>query len=381
MSAFDVVLVGGGLQSGLIVLAALARQPGLRVAVVEAGARLGGNHTWCFHPRDVPAAARAWMDPLVAHRWSGYDVRFPRLSRTLEGPYCAITSGRFAEVVGAAIAARRGCAAFLGRAATHVGAHEVRLEGGTSLAAPLVVDARGPTVERGARGHGYQKFLGVELELDRPHGVERPVLMDAAVPQRDGFRFFYVLPFGPRRLMVEDTYFSRAPDLDAPATRAGVLDYAARFGAVARILREETGVLPMPWTQTSSAPERSPLLAGYRGGWFHPGTGYSLPAATRLASHVAERLPGDVFGRDLERLHRAHRSQARYAEHLNRLLFHFFEPGDMRNVFERFYALPEGLIHRFYALSMTWLDRARIVGGRPPRGFSLSAALAAVEGP
>ena len=52
---------------------------------------------------------------------------------------------------------------------------------------------------------------------------------------------------------------------------------------------------------------------------------------------------------------------ARYAERLNWLLFHSFEPGDMRNVFERFYALPEGLIHRFYALSMTWLDRARIV--------------------
>jgi lycopene beta-cyclase len=44
-------------------------------------------------------------------------------------------------------------------------------------------------------------------------------------------------------------------------------------------------------------------------------------------------------------------------------------------VFERFYGLPEPLIHRFYALSLSRLDRARILIGRPPRGFSLGHAM------
>ena len=38
---FDVILVGGGLQSALIALAVLARQPGARVAIVERASRLG----------------------------------------------------------------------------------------------------------------------------------------------------------------------------------------------------------------------------------------------------------------------------------------------------------------------------------------------------
>jgi lycopene beta-cyclase len=369
---FDVVLVGGGLQNGLVLLGALARKPDLRVAVVEAGTALGGNHTWCFHPQDVPEAARSWLEPLVAHRWDSYDVRFPRLSRTLSGPYSAITSQRFAAVVGAKIAAAAG-ALHLGRTATRVGGREVQLDDGTTLAARLVVDARGPGVPPAAKSSGFQKFLGLEVDLDRPHGLERPILMDATGEQQDGFCFQYVLPFGPRRLLVEDTCFSRAAGLDAPASRARVMAYADRFGRVERVAREETGVLPMPWSNAAPDPEGPPLVAGYRGGWFHPATGYSLPAAARLACHVADRAPDEVFGRALRRLHRSHRGQARYAEYLNRLLFGAFEPGDMRNVFERFYALPESLIHRFYALSMTWGDRARIVGGWPPRGFSLSA--------
>jgi lycopene beta-cyclase len=48
----------------------------------------------------------------------------------------------------------------------------------------------------------------------------------------------------------------------------------------------------------------------------------------------------------------------------------------MWRVFERFYRLPEDLIERFYALSLSLPDRARILVGRPPRGFSIARALA-----
>ena len=46
---------------------------------------------------------------------------------------------------------------------------------------------------------------GVEVQLKKPHGLTAPMLMDAQVPQTDGYRFLYVLPFDPRTLLVEDT--------------------------------------------------------------------------------------------------------------------------------------------------------------------------------
>jgi lycopene beta-cyclase len=249
------------------------------------------------------------------------------------------------------------------------------LADGERIEAPLVIDARGPDPDAARPKCGFQKFLGLEIDFAREHGVARPILMDATVPQTDGFRFFYVLPMAARRLLIEDTAFSPSPELAPERMRALVLAYAAQFGRVESVGRVETGVLPMPWAASRPPPLTSPLVAGYRGGWFHPATGYSFPIAIRLACYVAAHAPRDVLGPGLAALQRTHRRQARYAEQLNRLLFTAFPPDAMWNVFERFYRLPEALIQRFYALSLTPLDRARILIGRPPHGFSLTRAL------
>jgi lycopene beta-cyclase len=55
----DYVLVGGGLQCGLLALALSARRPAPRLAIIEQADRLGGNHTWCFQDAEVPPALRA----------------------------------------------------------------------------------------------------------------------------------------------------------------------------------------------------------------------------------------------------------------------------------------------------------------------------------
>src|SRR5262245_10523728 len=103
-TCYDLVLVGGGLQNGLIALACLQRNPALRIALIERDRALGGNHTWALHPLDVPQAARPFVDPLIVARWAGYEVRFATRSRVLRVPYAAVSSQRFAAVVGAAIA-------------------------------------------------------------------------------------------------------------------------------------------------------------------------------------------------------------------------------------------------------------------------------------
>jgi lycopene beta-cyclase len=137
----------------------------------------------------------------------------------------------------------------------------------------------------------------------------------------------------------------------------------------------------MPWSSDMAVPERSPLIAGYQGGFFHPATGYSLPIALRLARHVAAHAPKEVFGGALSDLVREHKEQARYAKHLNALLFHAFAPEDMWNVFARFYRLPDALIERFYALQLTPFDRARILIGKPPKGFSLTQVISHLRSP
>lgn len=371
---FDYLLIGGGLSNALIAMAVLRQKPSARLALVERGPALGGNHLWCFHGFDLSEAGQALVEPLVVQRWSGYSVRFPALARRLQTPYAAVSSERLAEHVSSVFASHPNARLVLGRSVQSVRADGATLSDGEELSARVVIDARGPEAHPTEHVIGYQKFLGLELELDRPTDLEEPIVMDATVRQHDGFRFVYTLPLSPTRVLVEDTYFSDGPELDLAALRTRALEYAGNLGlSVARIARDETGVLPLP-SATRPARAGSPFAAGYAGGWFHPTTGYSFPIAARVALHVAASSPESLFGSSFELLVREHARQQRYACLLNRLLFQAAAGETRRNVLERFYKLPEPSIARFYALDTTAFDRARILCGRPPRGLSLGRA-------
>ena len=374
---FDYVLVGGGLSSCLLALALFRHRPGVRVALVEREPRLGGNHLWCFHAGDVEKA-HDFVAPLVAQRWPRYEVRFPGLERVLDEPYAAVTSQRLDRVVQRAFEEQHGSRPFLSRSAQHVEATRVLLDGGEELRASVVIEARGPNAFDPSGAAGYQKFLGLELALRRPCPLRDPLLMDAQLPQRDGFRFMYGLPLASDRVLLEDTYFSDSPGLDEAQTEAEIMAYSRRLGCeVDRIERRETGCLPLPtrmpgWERPGA---QAPLVAGYQGGWFHPLTGYSFPVAVRLAHAVATAAPERLRDEAWPALQREHGGQFRFAVLLNRLLFTAFAPEQRWGAIERFYRLPSPVVRRFYALSLTRGDRLRLLCGRPPRGFSLSRAL------
>ena len=208
------------------------------------------------------------VDPLVVHRWPGYDVAFPGHRRRLDSSYACVTSARFARCVAEALAIP-GSQLLTGTTALEVHADRVVLRTADSVVSELrgtaVIDARGP--DHGSpTACGWQKFLGQEFRLTAPHGLDRPMLMDATVQQRDGFRFVYVLPLGPDRVLVEDTYFSDGTLLDVAALRGEIASYiAARGWRIAELEREEVGVLPLPWQHEPPA-VMALLIAGYAGG-------------------------------------------------------------------------------------------------------------------
>lgn len=370
----DVVLVGGGLANGLIALRLRTLRPELKVVILERDARLGGQHTWSHFASDVSPAITAWLEPLIAHRWEGYDVRFPGHSRSLTTAYASITSDRFHDVVAAAV----GGGVLCGQAVRAVSDDRVNFGAGDTVEAPCVIDGRGPAPSP----HlvlGWQKFLGLEVELAAPHGLTGPIVMDATVDQLDGYRFLYSLPFSPTRLLIEDTRYSDGEALDVAALRADIAAYAAARGwTTASVVREEIGILPIALAGDIDAHWRDATTAqvGLRAALFHPVTGYSLPDAARLADEIAT-LP--VLTTMTVRACVEARSKQRWRERayyrlLNRMLFRAAEPGRRYVVLERFYRLSQGLVERFYAGRITLADKARILIGKPP--VPIAAAMA-----
>jgi len=363
----DLAIVGGGLAGGLIALAMAQRHPQARVLLIEREGSIGGNHVWSFFDGDVRDADRWLVDPAVAHRWpEGHDVRFPGYRRTLSTPYNSITSVRFdahlREVLGDRIV--RGEAAQLTPDA-------VMLADGRDIAAKTVIDARGGG-DISMLNCGWQKFVGQTLRLSVPHGLTRPVIMDATVPQIDGYRFVYLLPVGEKDIFVEDTYYSDGPELPVESIRARISDYAAAQGwAVETVVHEETGVLPVVYGGDFEAlwpTAETVARAGVRGGLFHPTTGYSLPDAVAFALHVAERWPidGAALAAGSRTWAKRHWASGAYYRLLGKMLFRAAEPASRFRIFQRFYRLSPALIQRFYAGRSTLADKLRILFGRPP---------------
>ncbi|HZK99284.1 MAG TPA: lycopene beta-cyclase CrtY [Caulobacteraceae bacterium] len=364
----DVVIAGGGLSGSLIALRLKALRPALRVLLLEREATIGGEHTWCHFATDVSPDIGVWLNPLVAHEWPGYEVRFPGHGRRLSTPYRAVTSARLHEVVTRAM----GPEAWLGVDVATVSPDRVTTADGRSAVAPLIIDARGPAPSADLM-LAWQKFVGREVRVAAPHGLTRPILMDATVPQIDGYRFLYVLPLSADRLLIEDTRYSDAARLDAGAISREIDAYAtARGWEIAAICRTESGVLPIALAGDIDAfwrrAQGGGVPVGLRAALFHPTTGYSLPDAARLADAIAAApalTTAAIAGLVSETTKHLWQSRA-YWRLLNRMTFRACDPARRYRVFERFYRLPQPLIERFYAGRSGLGDKLRILAGKPP---------------
>lgn len=367
---FEIILAGGGLANGIIALSLAQRRPELRFAIIDAADRLGGEHTWSFHGSDLTEDGARLLQPLLHSSWAAQDVAFPRLSRTLSTSYHTLTSDTFHRHLASRLASD---SLLLGRRIEKVATDHVVLDGGRTLTARCVIDGRGWQAEAAAHlALAYQKFVGLEIETLAPHGLRRPVIMDATVAQIDGYRFVYCLPYTETSLLVEDTYYSEDRDLDRGLLAERIHKYAASRGwQVRQVVREEQGVLPIVLAGTPEAfglDDAAMPRVGLRGGLFHPTTGYSVPDAVRVAEAISQ-LP-EVSSAAVARLVRDLSMQAwqdrGFYRLLNRLLF-IAAAGDVRrDVMQRFYRLPRDLIERFYAGRTTTFDKVRILSGRPP---------------
>jgi lycopene beta-cyclase len=366
-----VILVGAGLANAMIAWRLAQTRDDVHVTMIERGPHIGGNHTWSFHETDVSADARQWLEPFISHSWPAYDVEFPRLKRRFKGGYASIPSERLRELV-------EGLPRLTILKNTEVAdLHPtfVTLSDKRRIEADCVIDGRGVR-ESPHLTLGYQKFVGKEVHLKEPHGLTCPILMDATVAQEDGYRFLYVLPFGPRSLLVEDTRYADGAVLNDHELQTAIDSYLISRGwAVDHVIREERGILPIVltgdlskfWADGPPGVARSGLAAVL----FNPATGYSLPEAVRLADQIAQ-LPSfkaqHVYNLTKTTSEKAWQRGGLFRL-VNRMLFRAADPSKRWVPLQRFHTLPEGLVSRFYAGFPTFGDKVRILVGKPPVPF------------
>lgn len=366
MPDYDVIFVGIGLANALIALRLQQTHPQLKLLLVEGAEQVAGNHTWSFHRDDLSEQQLAWLQPFICYQWAGYHVRFPQRQRTLPGEYFTITSERLAECVQQQFSQQLLTDCPVSRLA----AEEVILQDGRKLSAKAVIDGRGFQADP-ALVTGFQAFVGQVWELDQPHGLQQPIIMDATVDQQQGYRFVYTLPLSSHQLLIEDTHYIDQAWLKPEQARINIRHYAQQQGwQLSALLREEQGALPITLAGDLQAfwGQRSLPCSGLRAGLFHATTGYSLPHAVALADLIAQlpALTSNSLHQAITAFAQRSWAKQRFFRILNRMLF-LAGPAEQRwAVMQRFYGLNAGLIARFYAGQLTPLDKLRILSGKPP---------------
>lgn len=379
-SNLPLIIVGGGLAGSLAALALTGRRPDVPVLLLEAGETFGGNHTWSYFASDIPVAMAGLVAELHPVRWPRHRVAFADRRRELPFAYHSVGAPALDALVRSQLGPQ---SARTGVTVDHIEPECVVLASGERIAARAVIDARGPDGPMPGLELGWQKFLGIEFASAAPE-PDCATVMDATVPQIDGYRFVYVLPLGQQRVLVEDTYYSLDPALDVATIAGRVRQLAAERQIGGGELRQEVGVLPiliggdpdMFW------PASDPIARlGLRGGFFHATTGYSFGMALCMADALAD-LRGPLDSAALARWTRGkfrqHWQDSGFFRLLNRMLFHAAAPEQRHRIFAHFYRLPEGVIQRFYNGRITRMDRMRILSGKPP--VALGAALGALAG-
>ena len=368
------VILGAGLSGLLTAWRCLELNPKLKITLIDANSEIAGDHTWSFNLNDIDTELQKWVRPFIAHQWEAYDVKFPTRQRTLNITYCTGNSETLKSCVRPLIDSGR-LSLKLNSRVQDIGEDIVFLEGGEEIQSALILDARGfePNPERYL---GYQKFVGHVIRTEQPHGVERPIIMDATVPQLGGYRFVYCLPYSDTELLVEDTYYTDGADMKSQEVDARIRDYIESQLNITsyEVARRETGILPI--TIAIKPDVYAPMSIGIRGGYYHAVTGYSFPDAAKVADKLAHQILSLVNGGQkitnrnlqlaMQNMQREHYSAERFFRLLNRMLFRAAKPQERYMVLQRFYGLGEGLIERFYAGDLTWRDKVRILIGKPP---------------
>ncbi|RZK24141.1 MAG: Lycopene cyclase [Hymenobacter sp.] len=378
---YDYLLVGGG-AAGLSLAYHLTQEPRLadkRILLIEPEAKDQNDRTWSFW-----ADAPGLFDSLAVREWVKIAFRSPTFKRTFalkKYRYRTIRGLDFYQFVHQALAARpaqftivRAAVVSLENTAEGILA---RTTTGQEFGARFAFDSRPPSIEPQPARYRYllQHFVGWEIETT--HDVFDPEVvefMDFRGEQQREARFMYVLPFGPRRALVEYTLFSAQP-LEKTEYEQHILDYLHNNLGLTdtqyQISTEEIGAIPMTDHPLPARIGARIINLGTRAGRAKPSTGYAFQRIQAQSARLVAALaatghpPADATG-----------DQWQFRLFDTLLLDIMQRRGETtRDIFTQLFARnPVERIFQFLDEKTSWADNLRIMNSVSPGPFLRSIA-------
>ena len=356
-----IVIAGGGLSGSLAALALARHRPEVPLLIVEEQERFGGSRFRSVFGRPLGEEGRALMLPILDHLWPGYFTAFPGESRKLKSAF----GGFEAEAV------HREMMAVLKpdqyRLCTRVVAvreDSLVLDGGETIKAEGAIDARGAS-NLSMLDLLFETRVERVVRLKSPHGLDRPVLIDATDDQSAGFSFMRCFPLGEKRLLVAKALVSeRSQPSDAADAR---LDHYFRLRGwkPAEVEAQMPVVRPLPIGGDFDAFWRiggaRVAKLGLRGGFIHPATGAGVADAVRNALLLAAQTDfsgaalHDLFEQEAKRLWKRRQPLRDFNGALKAAA-----PAERRALVQSLYSQDPNMIAHFHTERLDLIERLRL---------------------
>lgn len=359
----DGLLIAGGGLAGCLAALALARlRPDVPLLLVSEEESFGCRGGWLFFEADIERPDRWLIERTVTQSWPGYFVAFPGNSHKLKAPLHRIDAAALDRQVRDTL---RPDQYRLGARIVAVREDRLLLQGGEEIRADGAIDARGGA-NLSSLEVGWRTAAICDYRLGGAHKLDRPVLIDATVEQRDQLRFMTLLPLGPDRLVVKDVRLTTEAEPDHAAGSSGIEDYLLGLGwRPDHVLEESASTAPLPLGGDFAAFWRSGgarvAKIGVRGGFLHPNSGQEVADAVATALLVAAQrdFSGPALHDALEQEAAWLWKKREWHRELNRVLLKADE-GAARSMLERLYALDPPILQRLLGARTNLLDRRKI---------------------
>ena len=375
MQSFDFIIAGGG-AAGLSLAYQLIHSP-LRdrtILIVDKGAKNQNDRTWAFWT-DEPTP----FESIVYRSWEQLQLADDDSAQLIDLKsyrYQVIRGIDFYQFVHASLAESPNV--------TMLEATIDRIEDGPERACVVVGDRRYAgawvfdSVFRPAElpeDQHYQylqlHFKGWEIETDvDAFNPAAATLMDFRTPQEHETRFFYVLPFSPRRALVEFTVFSDERFSHAEYAEA-LRGYLQEVLGIAeyRIVDEEQGVIPATDHPFPRRVGQRVMTIGTKGGRVKPSTGYAFVRIQQDSAAIIRSLqehdhPFDVPA-DSQRYRLLDAVMLEMMDHYGEQLKPIFTTMFERNPIDR--------IFRFLDEEGTPIENLQLIATLPPALFVQAA--------
>ena len=356
-----VLIAGGGLAGCLAALALRRLRPEVPLLIVEERDKFGGEGFRYLLKRELEDEARALVAFLVEHAWPGFYVAFPGMTRNLKGEIGGFAPDALHRAMVGALEPKQ---YRLGTKVVAVRDDALVLDGGETIKAEGAIDARG-AANLSMLDLLYETRVERLVRLKAPHGLDRPVLVDATLDQAAGFSFVQIFPLDEKRLLLAKALVSErgSPDEAAEARLDHYL--MLRGWKVAKVESRAALSRPLPKGGDFSAFWRiggaRVAKLGLRGGFIQPATGRSVADAARAALLLAQQR--DFSGAALHDVFEARARQLWKQREFQRSLVATLaaaRPEERRSVMERLYALEPGTIADFHADRLGLMERLRV---------------------